>query len=253
MLTEIQSIIVEDEIKAKEALEDLISMVSSSVKVVGSASSVEEAIALINKLKPQLVFLDIQLGNESSFEILRQLVDVPLKVIFITAYSDYAVEAFKFSAVDYLLKPVNPEHLSHAIDKVKRELEQRKPTLNMNALFDNLKSLNKPKKIVLSTLDYVHVVDIQHIVKCQSSINYTVFHLQDGKEIVVSKTLKEFDEQLSPYGFFRTHKSWLINLSFVSGYNRKEGGTAVMEDGSEIPVSISRKEEFMEVLKGFFR
>ncbi len=252
MLTEIKAVIVEDEIKAREALEDLIDMVSPFVKVIGYAASVDSAICQLNELKPQLVFLDIQLGSEKSFEILRQLPDSPLEIIFITAYSDHAVEAFKFSAVDYLLKPVNPERLSNAIDKARERLANGRSTMNVSALLDNLKTLNKPKKIVLSTLDYVHVVDIQHIIKCQSSVNYTVFHLHDGKEIVVSKTLKEFDEQLSPYGFYRTHKSWLINLNFVSGYNRRDGGMAVMEDGSEIPVSISRKEDFMEILRAYF-
>lgn len=252
MPIEVRSLIVEDEINAREALEDLISMVCPEVRVAGYADSVDSAIRQIETLNPNLIFLDIQLGNEKSFEVLKSLPNITAQIIFITAYSDHAIEAFKFSAVDYLLKPINPERLSKAINQAKLRIEENENTFNPDTLLENLQSLNKPKKIVLSTLEYVHVVDIQHIIKCQSSINYTVFHTKEGKEIVVSKTLKEFDQQLSPHGFFRTHKSWLINLNFVKGYNKKEGGTAVMEDGSEVPVSHSRKEGFMERLKDFF-
>lgn len=253
MQTEIKAIIVEDERLASEALEDLIRLVSSRVKVICSVESVSGAIESIQKHRPPLIFMDIQLGDEKSFKVLEDLPDRSCEVIFVTAYNTYAIEAFQFSAVDYLLKPINPDRLEEAIERAVKRIDEGKEVSKLDVLVENLKSTDrKPKKIVLSTLEFVHFVDIQTIVKCHSSINYTTFHLTDGKEILVSKTLKEYDEQLSPHGFFRTHKSWLINMSFVKGYNRKEGGGVMLEDGSEVPVSLARKEEFMDALKSFF-
>ncbi|MEQ9298785.1 MAG: LytTR family DNA-binding domain-containing protein [Cyclobacteriaceae bacterium] len=251
MATEVKALIVEDEVKAREALEDLIKMVRPDVKVIGVAVTVVEAISSIQKLSPDLIFLDIQLGNEHSFEILRRIPNGEFQVIFITAYSNYAVEAFKFSAVDYLLKPVDPLRLESAIAEAVSRMMKGRAAGNLHVLLENLQPANRPKKIVLSTMDFVHVVDTQTIIKCHSLINYTVFHLIGGKEIMVSKTLKEYDELLSPNGFFRAHKSWLINMNYVTGYNRKDGG-AILEDGSEVPVAIAKKEEFMDVLRSFF-
>ena len=251
MDTEVKALIVEDEKKVSEALEDLISMVKPSVKTVGVATNVDEAISAINEKKPDLVFMDIQLDDEISFQILRRISKPEFEIIFITAYSNYAIDAFEFSAVDYLLKPVDPDRLANAIENALLRIKSKQLPSKIDVLLDNLSS-GKTKKLVLTTMDFVHVVDISTIIKCQSSVNYTIFYIQNEKEIVVSKTLKEFDEQLSPHGFFRSHKSWLINMNFVKGYNKKGGGGAIMEDGSEVPVALPKKEEFMEKLKNFF-
>ncbi len=250
MRIEVNVLIVEDEQKASEALEDLIKMVMPGVHILPTASTVEQAIEAIKQSEPQLVFLDIQLGEEESFQILRRISNQAFEIIFVTAYSDYAVEAFKFSAVDYLLKPIDPDRLSQAMEEAVDRIKTKQRPKKIDALLDNL-ATKQPKKLVLTTLDFVHVVDINNIIKCQSSVNYTIFYIRGEKEILVSKTLKEFDEQLTPHGFFRAHKSWLINMNYVKGYNKKEGG-AILEDGGEVPVSTAKKEDFMEALKSYF-
>ena len=250
MHMEVKVLIVEDEQKASEALEDLIKMVSKKVQILPTVPNVEEAIDAITRLEPQLVILDIQLGEEESFDILSNIPHQNFEIIFVTAYSHYAVEAFKFSAIDYLLKPIDPDRLSNAMEEAIGRIKTKQRPQKIDTLLDNL-AAKQPKKLVLTTMDFVHVVDINTIVKCQSSVNYTIFYIDGAREIVVSKTLKEFDEQLSSYGFFRAHKSWLINMNFVKGYNKKDGG-AILEDGSEVPVSLAKKEEFLEALRRFF-
>lgn len=245
----VTALIVEDEKKASEALEDLLEMVCPDVEVIATSDSVSKAIDDISTHTPDLVFLDIQLGEQKSFEILEELPKELFQVIFVTAYNEYAVEAFSFSAIDYLLKPVNPERLKVAVEKALVRIDEGKAIETLDVLLDNLKSEKRPKKIVLSTMEFVHVVDIENIIKCQSSANYTIFHLKSGKEIMISKTLKEYEEQLNGYGFFRVHKSWLINVDYVKGYDRKDGGFAIMNDGSEVPVSPTKKEDLMILLK----
>lgn len=249
MPNRISTIIVEDEKRARQALEDLIQMVGPDIEVVATANSVNEAIEAIEKHNPKLLFLDIQLGEERSFRILYKLKEYDFHIIFVTAFDEYAVKAFQFSAIDYLLKPINPNRLKDAIDKVRKRLEVGNMSEELETLVHNLQSKDsRVKRIVLSTQDFIHVVNFNEIVSCQSSVNYTQFRLTDGKEILIAKTLKEYEEQLSPFGFLRVHKSWLINLDHVVGFDRKDGGFAKMRDGLEIPVSPARKEEFMRLL-----
>ncbi len=249
MQNSIKTIIVEDEKRARQALEDLIQMVGSDIEVVAAASSVNEAIKAIEIHSPDLLFLDIQLGEERSFRIFHSLKEYDFHVIFVTAYDEYAVKAFQFSAIDYLLKPINPDRLKEAIDKVRKRVKSGSAMEELEVLMYNLQSKEtRSKRIVLSTQDFIHVVDLKRIVWCQSSVNYTRFKLEDGQEILIAKTLKEYEEQLTPYGFLRVHKSWLINMEKVAGFNRKDGGFAKMDDGKEIPVSPNKKEEFMRLL-----
>lgn len=250
-IEQLTALIVEDKPTAKEALEKLLGRYAKDIALVGWARDVKSAVAQIKQREPHILFLDIQLGAEQSFDILRQIDIANYHIIFTTAYEHYAIEAFTFSAIDYLLKPIDPERLQGAINR----LRDREARANMNqAMLDallqntNLKT-SKSKKLVLSTMEMLHVVDTVEIVKCQSSLNYTTFFLEEGKEIMVSRTLKEYEEMLQSYGFFRVHKSWLINMEFLIGYDKREGGFAVMRDESKVPVSTNKREELMKILK----
>ena len=246
----ITTVIVEDEPSASQNLQNLLAKHSPAVAIVATCKDVQEGISAINEYKPQLVILDIQLGTQSSFEILERVDHTDFKIIFVTAYNEYAVRAFQFSAVDYVVKPIHPERLQQAVQKVSDQITAKNMSSMMQVLMENM-SGNQPrlKKIVLSTSDMVHVVEIANIVKCQSSGNYTVFHFSNQKPLVISRTLKEFDAQLSDSGFFRVHRSWLINESHIAGYDKREGGFVVMSDHSKLPVSPKKRDQLLTLIR----
>ncbi|MCB0497543.1 MAG: response regulator transcription factor [Cyclobacteriaceae bacterium] len=247
----IRTVIVEDEPSAAQALEKLLALHCVEVEVVGKAQSVSEGIDLVKSLEPDLILLDIQLGKEHSFQLLESLPALTnTHIVFTTAYSEYAVEAFRFSAVDYLLKPIDADQLREAIDKVIERMKTRDSNTNLNVLIENMQSnQGQKKKLVLSTLDALHVIEIGTIIRCQSDMNYTVFYLIGGKELIISKTLKEFETQLTPYGFLRIHKSWLINKFHITAYDKTDGGYAIMQDESRVPVSDMKRDYLLKVIK----
>lgn len=247
----IRTLIVEDEPSAAQALEKLLALHCPEVEVVGHAQSVKEGSELIETLEPELILLDIQLGKEHSFQLLEKLPELSNPhIIFTTAYSEYAVEAFRFSAVDYLLKPIDADQLREAIDKVVMQMKTQESNTNLNVLIENMQSnQGQKKKLVLSTLDALHVIEIGAIIRCKSDMNYTIFYLVGGKELIISKTLKEFEKQLTPYGFLRIHKSWLINKFHITAYDKTDGGYAIMQDESRVPVSDLKREYLLKVIK----
>lgn len=251
MINSIRVFLVDDEDPSRNALKVLISQLSlgTNLDIVGEARTPEEAIERIKAADPDILFLDIQLHDQTSFSILDQLNHNNYEIIFVTAYSEYAIKAFQFSAADYLLKPVNPIRLKEAIQKVADRLSAEKKSSMLDVLMDNLSLGSRPKKIVLSTADMVHVVELDAIIKCQSSVNYTIFYLTNGKELIISRTLKEFDDQLSGNGFFRVHRSWLINEEHIIGYDKREGGYVVMSDQTKLPVSSMKRDELMKLIK----
>ncbi|MEM6643815.1 MAG: LytTR family DNA-binding domain-containing protein [Bacteroidota bacterium] len=245
----IKTIIIEDEPSASQNLINLLMLNTPEVEVIKVVENVADGIEAIVGLRPYLVLLDIQLGSQTSFELLEKVAHLNFQIIFITAYNQYALEAFRFSAIDYLLKPINPIRLKEAIQKASDRLSAEKKSSMLDVLIDNLSLGSRPKKIVLSTADMVHVVELSTIIKCQSSVNYTIFYLTDGKELIISRTLKEFDEQLSGNGFFRVHRSWLINEEHIIGYDKREGGYVVMSDKTKLPVSSMKRDELMKLIK----
>ncbi len=246
----LRTLIIEDERSAMDALHKLIVINCPEVELIGEARTVEEGLEQIINLNPDLIMMDIQLGDEQSFKILENIPTIRSHVIFVTAFDQYAIDAFRFSAIDYLLKPVNPSRLREAIDKVVEKVKYQSTETTLNILVQNLKTEQlQARKLVLSTLERLHVVEINTIVKCQSDMNYTTFYFTDGKQLVISKTLKEFEEQLVPYDFFRIHKSWLINKHYIRGYDKTEGGYAIMEGDSKVPVSALKKEELLAIIK----
>lgn len=201
----------------------------------------------IQDLKPGLVFLDVQMGDQTGFDLLQQIDEIDFEVIFITAHEKYAVQAFRFSAFDYLLKPVDRNELLTAIEKLKEKFSQQEQSQKIETLFHNLKSLNgASRRISIPTGNGLLFPEVNEIVRCESDINYTHIFLKDRQKITVSRTLKEFEELLSDCNFFRIHNSHLINLSFIKSYQKGKGGMVTLTDNTQIEVSVRRKEQFLK-------
>ena len=242
-MQEIKAIIIDDEKSAREVLINLLNRFVKQVTVIAQASSINEGISVINNNNADIVFLDIEMPMGNSFDILENVNKTDFEVIFITAHDKYALEAFKFSAIDYLLKPLKIKDLKTAIEKFEKYHNTTKiNNQRIKVLIDNLN--DNIKKIVLPTTNGFDVIDIKDIIRLKGERNYTNFILTNGKKILVSRTLKEFEELLSNYNFFRIHQSYLINISHVSKYYKK--GEIEMSDNQIIPISRAKKDEFLK-------
>ncbi len=242
------AVIIDDEKRSRQYLRSLIEDQYGEVTIVGEADGVESGVKLIEELDPDLLLLDVQMLDGSGFDLLARINLSKYHVIFVSAYDRFAIRAFKFSAIDYLLKPVDINELGEALDKVKKTKLNDEVRAKLDLLLNNV---SKIEKIALASLNGVEFVRIDEIVRCESHNNYTRFYLHSGDEILVSRTLKDFEDMLESKNFFRIHKSHMINLSFLKKYIKGEGGVVVMEDGSEIPVSRRRKDEFKELFNNF--
>jgi len=242
----IKAVIVDDESKARNALKNLLNQYCPDILILGEGDCVKTGVQTINDLSPDVVFLDVQMPDGTGFDLLEQFSEIKFKIIFASAFDKFAIQAFKFSALDYLLKPVEPEKLIEACAKLKEDDKFAEINKKLEVLMSNKNSF---EKIALPTLDGIIFVKIKEILRCESDNNYTNIFLRDAKKIIVSKTLKEYDEMLTPFNFFRIHKSHLINLAFLARYKKGEGGYVEMEDGAELDVSRRRKEEFLNALQ----
>jgi len=240
----IRAVIIDDIPEAIAVLKADLENYCVNIEVVGSAEGVVTGAKLIKEIKPDLVFLDIQMKDGSGFDLLEILGEVNFKLIFTTASDEYAVKAFKFAAVDYLLKPIDPDELMDAVSRVEG---QDKPAERIDLLKENFV---KTKRIALNTLQKIHIVNVEEILRCESNINYTMFYFTDGTKLLVTKTLKEFDNLLSGHNFIRVHQSHLINTSFIKEF-LKSDGVIVMKDGTKVPVSTRKKEVLMEMISNF--
>ena len=245
----IRTIIIDDESHARETLARLLSLYCPQVRIEGEADGVASGLKMIREHRPQLVLLDIKMDDGTGFDLLRLCDPLDFKVIFITAYEKYAVQAFRFAAVDFLLKPVNPEELAEAVKHAETLIQEHFVT-QFQALEENLRTdIRQKKKIVLRTLESIHLVEVQQITHCESDGAYTLVHTTDGEKILISKTLREFDDMLADSGFYRVHKSYLINLSHISRFDKKEGGYIMLNGGDKVPVSFRKREELLELFE----
>lgn len=241
----LKAVIIDDESNARESIANLSRLTNSEIEIVGEADGVKSGLAVIQKIKPDLVFLDIQLEDGIGFEILEGLPEIDFHIIFITAFNEYAIKAFKFAAIDYLLKPINPKEFKAAIDQFVNLQEKEDIESKLTAYLSHIKeSAAEHKKIILKTAESIHIVKVQDIIRCEADKGYTEFFLRDGHKILVSKGLKEYDELLGDFGFIRTHQSHLINLDYISRFEKTDGGYILMTDKSTVPVS-SRKREYV--------
>ena len=235
-----QSIIVEDKAYIRKGLLNLLKLIDTDVKVVGECESVRDAVVVANACKPELIFLDINLTDGNAFEFLEQTKHLNFKVIFITAYEEFALKALKMGAVDYLLKPVDVEELKIALDKVKQlSVTEQKEQINVAKQVWN----NQEDKLILSLQDSFQVVDLSELMYCESDKGYTTFYCNDGKKHLVSKTLKEFEERLTKANFTRPHQSFMVSLKFIDKYDKS--GVIHLKNGKKIPVSSRKKEQFV--------
>jgi two-component system LytT family response regulator len=242
--------IIDDEEGIRKNLKNQFAFLQLPVSVTGEADSVSTGVALLQEKQPDIAFLDIEMPDGKGFDILRQLADIPTKIIFITAFNQYAVEAFRFSALDYLLKPIDSEELEEAVRKARNLLEQQSYQFRLGVFLNNMEDIStKYKKLVLKNSDSIFAVNISEIIHLQAFNNYTTFFLEKQSPIVVSKTLKEYEETLSRFGFYRIHQSHLINLNFFSRYDKKDGGVVVLKDKTTLPISAKKKEGLFEFLE----
>lgn len=240
----IHAVIIDDEDAAIEVLCWQLSEYCPNVCVVGKSNNVAEGIALINETNPELIFLDIEMPVQNGFALLDAFDDPPFDIIFTTAYNQYAIKAFKFCAFDYLLKPIDADDLKETIarytTKKKGSIKEQLKELSQQL---QLKQVNR---IALPTSDCLMMLKPEQIVRLESESNYTRIYLDDGKKYLVAKTLKELEDTLTPYSFFRIHHSHLVNLTHICSFVRSDGGYVIMSDHSEIPVARNKKSAFLE-------
>jgi two-component system LytT family response regulator len=241
------------ELTALIVVEKMLRQHTPVIKAIYQADTVKQAMLLVNEYQPQIIFLDIQMQGETGFDLLQQISDFNFEVIFVTAYDNYAIKAFRFNAVDYLLKPVVVNELKEAIEKAIKKLGSHPDTNrdNINRLYQQIYN-NKglTDSITIATSEGFFVIQLRDIVYCQASNNYTIIHLADKKKIISSQTLGYYEELLTESNFFRTHRSYLINLSHVTSYKRGEGGYIIMTNGDEVELARNHKTNFMHLFKG---
>jgi len=247
----IRAVVIEDEEHSRKMLMAMLHEHCQVITVVASADSVRTGLTAISEQRPELVFLDIELQSETSFEILEKLPEINFELIFTTAFDHYALKAIKFCAIDYLLKPIDLSELRIAVAKAEKRLNRAYLNKNLEVLVHNMKSGSQSNhRIALSTLEGLLFVNVSDIIYCESSGPYTRFVFKQADDIVTSRHLKEYEELLSGYEFFRIHKSYLVNLQEIKKYIRGEGGQLIMSNGAALNVSKQRKEDFLHIYSG---
>jgi two-component system LytT family response regulator len=242
-------LIVDDEPGIRDGLIQLLNSFCPEVSEIAEASGVEEGVAKMRSFQPDLLFTDVEMGDGTGFDLLEKIAPVGIPVIFITAHNKYAVNAFKFCAIDFLEKPIDVEDLIIALGKVNDELSARDIKLQFESLREFMGNQNtEDKKIVLRDSKNIFFVKISEILHCVASGSYTDFHLLDGRKITVSKPLKEYEQMLTPFNFIRTHNSHLVNIKQISRLDKTEGGSVVLENGESIPISQRKWEQVLKLL-----
>lgn len=245
----LKAIIIDDEYDSREALRMAVEKYCEEVEIVAICESPEAGLSAIQILKPDLIFLDVQMPHMSGFDLLNRIDPIDFEVIFVTAYDRYAIKAIKFSALDYLLKPVDIDELLTAVQRVRKKARDAVAVNHYKSIIENVKSHGQGLgKLAIPTVEGIIFVKIKEITYCEADRNYTILYFSNQEKIIVSKTLKEFESILEDKNFFRVHNSYLINLNHIQKYIKGEGGYVILSDGSHVDVSRRKKEEFLKVL-----
>jgi two-component system LytT family response regulator len=241
------TVIIDDEPDAVDFINSIVCEYCSGLTVKGTAHNIREGVQLIKDIKPDLVFLDVEMPNGTGFDLLTFFPEKNFDVIFITAFNHYAIKAIKFSAVDYILKPINISEFIESVNKVVHKRATNRFSINENfeTLLENIKTAN-PTRLVIPTSDGREYLNPKEIIRIEADRSYSWFFISDKRKILVSKHMKEFQDLLNDRNFFRPHNSHLINLDFVKKFVRNDGGYIVMSDGSQIPISRTRKDLFLD-------
>ena len=248
-MKKINSLIVDDEQDSRETLRSYLTKYCPEITIVGESSNIQEARTAILKYKPQLVFLDVEMPHGNAFDLLEQWETVPFETIFVTAFSKYAIQAFNLSAAHYLLKPLEIEALEKAVADAKKRITKNELINTAQVLLENIRTTgNQHRKLVLPLMEGFDVVKASEILYCEADDNFTCFYFKNGSRSMICRSLKFYDEILEPLGFCRIHRSFVVNLDKVVRYNRGKGGSVVLENGKELMVSNSRKEELVKKL-----
>ena len=246
-------LIIEDEVHSRETLKTLLMDYCEDVNVMGMTGSLEEAVALINELHPELVFLDIELQTGTGFDVLNQVGQRNFEVIFTTAFEQYALKAIKFSSIDYLLKPIDLDELHEALQKARQKKDQLQTSRQLDLLLKNIGNKSDQKrKICLSTADGLEFIKVRNIIYCEANGSYTDFHIKPDIKLIVSKNLKEYEQMLVDYDFMRVHNSFLVNLHEVKKFVRSEGGYILMNNDAQISISQNKREDFLRQMSKLF-
>ncbi len=244
----IKALIIDDENRTRELIAKMITSFGYDIEAIPVGENVMSGIKAIEEIQPDIVFLDIQMPDGTGFDVLKSVKNKDFEVIFITAHEEFAIKAIKFSALDYLLKPIDPSELRAAVEKAIKAIDEKKEETQFDALQYNIQP-NQKRRLVLKTQESVYVVELDEIIRCEADRNYTSFFLAGGKKILVSKTLKEYETLLTGHNFLRVQQSHLINLDYVDRYDKGNGGCVVMKDGSEVPLSPAKREIFFKILE----
>jgi two-component system LytT family response regulator len=244
----ITAVIIEDEKQLRETNRLFLENNFTNIQIVGEAGTVDDAIKIITETKPQLALLDIELADGNCFQVLQKCKPYTFRPIFITAFNQFAIKAIKFSAIDYILKPVNEFEFCNAITSAIENINHDQITLQTNNLQDHYFNNTKTKKMVLRTADSMHIVPIDSICYCKSDNSYTSFFLDDGQEIVVSKGLKEYADLLTEQDFVRPHQSYLVNINAIAKIDKTDGGFIILHNKKEIPISQRRKQIIIDTI-----
>ena len=238
-----KAILIDDEISNLENLRTLLTKHCPQVNIVATAQTAADAVVVIENYTPDLVFLDIQIGEQTGFDVLSSLPNRNFEVIFVTAYNQYGIQAVKFAALDYLLKPVDIDELKTAVSKAEHKLAAQTQTTQLDFLLQQLKTPQPAvSKIALPMQSEIRYIALSEIIRCEADNTYTFFFLANGEKILVSKSLKEYADLLKPNGFLRTHQSHLVNPNFVKSWLKEDGGVLLLTSGEKIPVSKPNKE-----------
>lgn len=249
-----RALIVDDEASNRENLQQLLRTYAPDVEICALADDVETGLNAIQASRPQLVFLDIQLHNQSGFDLLKQLGEIDFEIIFVTAYNQYGIQAVKFAALDYLLKPIDVDELVTAVEKARKAIQLKQKNERLGYLLEYLKGDKQASpRIALPLFNETRYVDVADIIRCEADNTYTRFILNNGEQILVSKTLKEYAAMLANHNFLRTHQSHLVNTAFIKSWLREDGGSMLLNDGAKVPVSKLNREKIKEILAAKFK
>lgn len=247
----LKAIIVDDETASRETLFNYLKKYCPEVEVVSMADSVKTGLVEIEKVQPDIVFLDVEMPFGNAFDLLEQVKEINFETVFVTAFSNYALKALNLSAAYYILKPIDIDELIAAVEKIRLSREKKNISIHTQILIENIKAINgQLHKLVLPVLDGFEVVQVKDIIRCQANDNFTDFYFAGGKRMLICRTLKFYEQVLEEFGFMRVHKSHLINLQFVKKYRKGKTGQIIMADDSELELSVNKKDEFLAKMKG---